>query len=65
MGAHGVANPGSASLASQKVLTALSACLGTLTPAQREALLNRIGAGGGGVRAAARGRNSACTPGRT
>ena len=45
--AHGVANVNSASLTSQKVLTAVSACLGTLTPAQREALLSRIGAGGG------------------
>ncbi len=47
MRAQGVTNLKSASLTSQQVQAALSACLGTLTPAQREALLNRIGAGGG------------------
>ncbi len=49
MAAHGVSNLKAANLTSQKVLTALSACLGTLTPAQREALLNRTGAGAGGA----------------
>jgi phospholipase C len=47
MRAQGVTNVKSAKLTNQKVAAALSACLGTLTPAQREALLNRIGAGGG------------------
>jgi phospholipase C len=49
MRAHGVTNLASASLTSQKLVNALSACLGTLTPAQREALLNRLGAGAGGT----------------
>jgi phospholipase C len=49
MRAHGVTNVKSASLARRKVLTALSACLGTLSPAQREALLNRLGTVGGGA----------------
>ena len=47
MHAQGIANVQSASLTGKKVLTAISACLGSLTPAQREALLSRIAAGGG------------------
>jgi phospholipase C len=43
--AHGVTNVKKANLTSQQVLSAVSACLGTLTPAQREALLNRAGQG--------------------
>jgi phospholipase C len=55
MRAHGVVNVRSASTANQKMLAALSACLGTLTPAQRAALLSRLGAGGGAGGGAAGG----------
>jgi hypothetical protein len=47
--AHGVTNVKKANLTSQNVLAAVSACLGTLTPAQRQALLNRAGGGGAGT----------------
>ena len=45
--AHGVTRPRRANLTSRKVIAAAAACLGTLTPAQRQQLL---GAGGEGRR---------------
>jgi phospholipase C len=46
--AHGVTTFKKANLTSPKVLAAVSACLGTLTPAQRESLLGGTGGAGAG-----------------